>query len=144
MREDVAGPHQREHLLDRRRPEGDVHHQRQLALLGGAAREAERLEAVLADGRRAHPHLDAADEVAVVVGQPPEEVDVEVGEVRALVVLADEADVRDVEERRDPHARAVDDELPQARRASARRPSRRRSTSSRPDADATGSGSMPQ
>ena len=28
---------------------------------------------------------------------------------------ADEADVRDVEERRDPHAGAVDDELPQPR-----------------------------
>ena len=41
------------------------------------------------------------------VGEAPEEVDVEVGEVRALVVLADEPDVRDVEERRDAHARAA-------------------------------------
>ena len=89
-------------------------HQRQLAFLGGAARPPQWLEAVLPDGRRPHPHLDAADEVAVAVGQTSKETDVEIGQVRALVVLADEADVRDVQERRDPHARRVGDELPQA------------------------------
>ena len=98
-----------------------------------AARRASRSGSrpLLADGRRAHPHLDAADEVAVRVGEAPEEVDVEVGEVRALVVLADEADVRDVEERVDAHARAGRRRTRAGPAASARPPSRRRSTSSR-------------
>ena len=64
----------------------------------------------------------------------PEEVDVEVREVRALVVLADEPDVRDVQERRDPHARAARRRTRAGPAASARPPSPRRSTSSRPDA----------
>ena len=67
VREDIARPQKRKDLLDRGRAERDVHHQRQLALLGRAARKAQRLQAVVSDGRRAHPHLDAADEVAVLV-----------------------------------------------------------------------------
>ena len=127
--QDVARPHQREHVLDLRWAERDVHHHRQLAFLGRPACESERLEAVVADGRRPHPHLHADHQVTIALGEPPEEIDVEVRGVRALVVLTDEPDVRDVEERGDANACAVDDEVAETRAGSALPPSPRRSRS---------------
>ena len=87
VRQDVARPQQREHVVDLGRPESDVHHQRQLALVRRLPGAAQRLEAVLADRRASHPHLDPDHEIAVAVGQPAEDVDVEIGEVRELVVV---------------------------------------------------------
>jgi hypothetical protein len=117
--------------------------QGRLALLCGPEGPSERLEAVLADGRRAHSHLDAANEVPVAVDQAPEQVDVEIGQVRAPVVPSHETDVRDVQERRDADARAVDDELTQS--GERQRPAEPASFQVVvPEDDPIGSGSMPQ
>ena len=88
-------------------------HQRQAAALGRLDPELQRLDAVVAHGAGAHPHLHPVQDVAVEVGDDLEQPDVAVGEVGQLEVMAGEAEIGDVEEGRDADLGRVDDELAQ-------------------------------
>ena len=64
-------------------------------------RAPQRLERVAGERHEvAHPHLHAEHEVAVALDHAAEQADVAVPRVGALVVVADEADARDVHEAR--------------------------------------------
>ena len=125
-------------------PNGDVHHERQLAFVGRTPGTPERLERIACEGDEVpDPHLDAEHEIAVALDEPTEQIDVQIVDVGALVVVADEADARDVEERRDSDLRRADDELAEPRQRHRAGRARHRSRSSRRCARPQGRGRCP-